>query len=216
MRLVSALFLSFGLLLGLNSCIQHEVVPPPVNTIDLNATFVGYVNGTQIELTQNVLNFKGDADKVPYIYASPVLSKMLYRSEMRSNSDARGIRLTFGALDWDASANNEPTLTMFNDFHSSSSGIAIPFKDYATLVNTSIDGVQVEYTDQNGVVWVSREADPGQTATFTTLNQASDNTGDYSIFSCTFSCKVWRINPQTNLDESLLITNAKLNCWFRR
>ena len=77
-------------------------------------------------------------------------------------------------------------------------------------------GIEVEYTDNNGVKWLSRETDPGQEAVFTILGQASDNTGDYSLFECDFSCKVWRINPQTNLDESLDITNAKFTSWFKR
>lgn len=218
MRLLTKLFFLLTVFFAVSSCIEHEVIPPPVNTIDLNATFVGYINGTQVEFTQNVEGYKGDANKEFFIYASPVLSRMLYISEMRSSYSSRAIKLTMGTLLWDASANTQPTLTMFNDFHSSNSGPAIPFVDRATMINSATaipKGVQFEYTDQNGILWVSRETDLGQIATFTLIKQASDNTGDYSLFEANFSCKVWRINPQTNLDESLNVSNAKLRAWFK-
>ena len=51
---------------------------------------------------------------------------------------------------------------------------------------------------------------------FVIKKQESDNTGDYSIFECTFSCLVWRINPQTNLDESVNIENGKITSWFKK
>lgn len=217
MKIISVYFSLLFVLLSASSCIEHEVIPPPTNTLDLNATFVGYVNGTQVEFTQNVLNYKGYSDKFTAIYASPLLSKMLFISEMKSLTDQRAVRLTFGSLDWDASANSTPTLTMFNDFHTSNSGIALPFRDYTTLIDVAntTDGIQIEYTDQTGLVWISRESDPGQVATFTVLKQATDKTGDYSLFDVTFSCTVWRYNVQTQLDESLTISNGKLRAWFK-
>jgi hypothetical protein len=175
------------------------------------------VNGTQLEFTQNVLNYKGYSDKFTSIYSSPLLSKMLFISEMKSLTDQRAIRMTFGSLDWDASVNSTPTLTMFNDFHTSKSGINLPFQDWANLIDVAntVDGVQVEYTDQAGLVWISRASDPGQVAKFTVIDQATDKTGDYSLFEVTFSCKVWRYNVQTQLDESLNISNGKLRAWFK-
>ena len=217
MKIISVYFSLLFVLLSVSSCIEHEVIPPPTNTLDLNATFVGYVNGTQVEFTQNVLNYKGYSDKKTAIYASPALSKMLFISEMKSVTDQRAVRLTFGSLDWDASANSTPTLTMFKDFHTSTSGIDLPFRDEATLLDVAntIDGIQIEYTDQNGLVWISKQSDLGQIAKFTVLDQATDKTGDYSLFEVTFSCKVWRYNVQTELDESLNISNGKLTAWFK-
>jgi hypothetical protein len=106
---------------------------------------------------------------------------------------------------------------MFNDFHTSKSGINLPFQDWANLIDVAntVDGVQVEYTDQAGLVWISRASDPGQVAKFTVIDQATDKTGDYSLFEVTFSCKVWRYNVQTQLDESLNISNGKLRAWFK-
>ncbi len=203
---------SFLLLVVLftSSCIEHEVIPPPVNTVDLNCYFVGFVNGTQVEFTQNVQGYGAEVVNFEDINPSPTPSEKTYGSKIKSFYFDQAVQIKFGTLDWDASANAQPTVTMFNDYHSSNSGIPINFSD------NGLAGIEVEYTDNNGVKWLSRETDPGQEAVFTILGQASDNTGDYSLFECDFSCKVWRINPQTNLDESLDITNAKFTSWFKR
>ncbi len=216
MRFFIALFVLSAIALNMSSCIKHEIIPAPVNTVDLNASFNGYINGTQVEFTQNVYGYKGIADRDAYIYASPVLSKVIYSSTIRSAYSSQAIKVNLGSLDWDAAANTEPTLTMFNDFHSSNSGIALPFKDYSTLVNNSFDGIEVQYTDKNGVLWKSKESDPNQSAVFTVLKQASDNTGDYSLFECTFSCKVWTYDVQLAQDISVNINNAVVRAWFKK
>jgi hypothetical protein len=215
MRFFVAIVILSAVALNMSSCIKHEIIPAPVNTVDLNASFNGYVNGTQVEFTQNVYGYKGIADNDAYIYASPVLSKVIYSSTIRSVYSSQAIEVNLGGLDWDAAANTEPTLTMFNDFHSSNSGVSIPFKDYNTLVNNSVDGIEVKYTDKNGVIWKSKESDPNQSAVFTVLKQASDNTGDYSLFECTFSCKVWTYDVQQAQDISVNINNAVVRAWFK-
>ena len=193
-----------------SSCIEHEVIPPPVNTVDLNCYFVGYVNGTQVEFTQNVNGYGAMDVNAEDINPSPTPSKKTYGTKIKSSYNPQAIRLKFGTLEWDASANSQPTVAMFNDYHSSSSSIPINFSDLGE------DGVEIEYIDNNNVQWLSRETDPNQSAVFSIISQASDNTGDYSLFQCDFSCKVWRINPQTSLDEFLEITNAKMTSWFKR
>jgi hypothetical protein len=208
--------IGFTLVSLFSACIEHEVIPPPTNKVDLNASLVGYVNGTQFELTQNVDGYNAITEDTAVVIASPALSKVIYTSTFFSNQNAQSLSLMFGTLDYDASANTEPTLSMFNDWHMSNSGIPILFKDKATMVNQSVDGVQVTYTDNTGKIWYSRETDPGQIANFTILKQASDGTGDYSLFEVAFSCKVWYVDPQTSLESSLNITNAKYRAWFKR
>jgi len=218
---MSKVFLSVSVLFSVllfSSCIKHEVIPPPTSTVDLNCNFVGYVNGTQTELTQNVLGYNAYPVNDKYIYSGIVLSRVIYSSEIKSIYQPQSFKITLGSQLWDAAVATEPTLTMFNDFHSTNSGISLPFKDYATMVNAnpSVVGVQVEYKDNNGVVWKSKETDPGQIANFTIIDQASDNTGDYSIFECSFSCLVWTYDIQLGQDVSIPITNAKFRGWFRR
>jgi hypothetical protein len=181
-----------------------------VNTVDLNCNFIGFVNGTQVEFTQNVEGYKAEVVNSEDINPSPAFSFKTYGTKISSFYNPQAIRIKFGTLDWDASANSQPTVTMFNNWLINNAGIPISFSDLGA------NGIEVEYTDNNGVTWLSRETDPGQDANFQIQEQASDNTGDYSIFSCDFTCKVWRINPQTNLEESLDITNAKFTSWFKR
>ena len=200
----------FLVILFSSSCIEHEVIPPPVNTVDLNCYFVGFVNGTQVEFTQNVQGYGSEVVNFEDINPSPSPSKKTYGSKIKSFYYPQAIRLKYGTLDWDAAANSQPTVTMFNDYHQLAAASPVGFSD------DGLNGIEIEYIDNNGVSWLSRETDPGQEATFNILSQASDNTGDYSIFECDFTCKVWRINPQTSQDEYLDITNAKFTSWFKR
>lgn len=216
MKTLKYVILSFAFISLFSSCIDHEVIPPPTNKVDLNASLVAYVNGTQFEMTQNVNGYKAITSDTSVINASPTLSKVIYSSTIFSTQNAQSLTLTFGTLDFDASANTEPTLAMFNDWHMINSGTPILFKDLATMASQSVDGVQVTYTDNTGKVWYSRETDPGQVANFTIIKQASDGTGDYSLFEATFSCKVWYVDPQTSVESSLDITNAKYRAWFKR
>lgn len=217
MKLFSTVLILISSILFLESCIKHEVIPAPIARVDLNSNFEAVINGTDIEWTQNVNGFKGYSSVDTEDFSSPQLSKKIYASEMASIYYDQTLRLTFGSLTWDAAATFEPSLSMFNDFHKDNSDTFIPFKDYDSPSSLlSPIGVEVEYTDNEGEVWISRESDPNQFAEFQIIKQASDNTGDYSLFSCQFSCKVWRINPQTLLDESITISNATYKAWFKR
>ena len=200
----------FLVILFSSSCIEHEVIPPPVNTVDLNCYFVGFVNGTQVEFTQNVQGYGSEVVNFEDINPSPSPSKKTYGSKIKSFYYPQSIAVNYGTLNWDAAANSQPTVSMFNDYHQLAASSPVGFSD------DGLNGIEIEYIDNNGVSWISRETDPGQEATFNILSQASDNTGDYSIFECDFTCKVWRINPQTSQDEYLDITNAKFTSWFKR
>ena len=172
MKLTRFAFFATLLLLISSACIEHEVIPPPTNKVDLNANFIGYINGTQVELTQNVNNYLGFALDTHIVNVAPILSKVIYTSGIASMANPQNISLAFGSLEWDATGSTTPTLPMFNDFHMTNSGNPVPFKDVTTLATNSINGVQVSYTDNTGKFWISRESDPGQTANFTILKQA--------------------------------------------
>jgi len=217
MKLTRFAFLASLLLFIGSACIEHEVIPAPSNKVDLNASFAATFNGTQVEFTQNVDKYLGFALDTQVINSAPILSRQIFVSGMSSTNNLQSLTLTFGGLEWDATGNSAPTLPMFNDFHMSNSDTPIPFKDMASLVANSADGVQVTYTDNTGKVWISRENEPlGQIANFTILKQASDASGDYSLFEVNFSCVVWYVDSQTGVEESLSIANAKFRGWFKR
>lgn len=200
--------------LSLNSCIKHEVIPPPTSQVDLNCYFVGYINGTQTEYTQNVIGYNCYNSNQVYNNPSPTLSNYIYVSEISSPQQNQKIRITFGPLQWDGGVSATPTLTMFNDFHSTNSGIQIPLMDAADMT-TGTPGVQVEYWDSNGDRWETSTADAPGFVTFNTLEQDSDQTGDYSIFQSSFSVSVFRSDPNQGLLQ-MDLTNCQFTGWFKR
>ncbi|MEY3238052.1 MAG: hypothetical protein RI883_2153, partial [Bacteroidota bacterium] len=52
-----AITATITLVFGLSSCIEHEVIPAPVPMVDLSCHFNGVVNGSNLELTENVLGY---------------------------------------------------------------------------------------------------------------------------------------------------------------
>ncbi len=210
MRTIKLYTILFSVSLLFPSCIDHEVIPSPVNTVDLNASFVGFVNGTQVEFTQNVNGYGAIAVNAEDINPSPTLSEMTYGSKIKSIYNPQAIQVKFGAQEWDVAQNAYPTASMFNDWLNLYSNTPVPFSDQG------LSGVEIQYIDNNGVSWVSRESDPNQSAIFEFSGSQSDNTGDYSFFKCTFTCLVWRYNTQTELDESINIENGIITSWFKK
>ena len=102
MKLTRFAFFAALILIITSACIEHEVIPPPSNKVDLNASFVGYINGTQVELTQNVNNYLGFAIDTQIVNVAPVMSKVIYTSGIASMANPQSISLSFGSLEWDA------------------------------------------------------------------------------------------------------------------
>ena len=203
--------ISIGTLLMMSfSCVEHEVVPPPTNNVDLNAHFEAYIDGNQVEFTQNVSGYKGFADNTSYINPSPTLSKMVYSSYINSTSQTKSIKVSLGSLEWDAALNLDPTKSMFSDYHNLSASSTIAYSDLG------INGFMVEYTDDSGQQWVTMESsNSAQNVNFSNISQASDNHGDYSKFECSFNCYVYKNDILGALD-SIQIQSGKFNCWFIR
>lgn len=209
MKKVIALF-AFGSLF-LAGCPKHEIIPAPSPHVELNATFLGTINGSQVELTQNVDGYYLDATKIKYILPSPSPSKAAYYSEMKSSQNLIAIKVGLGSIDFDGSASSDPALNVFNTFFTTNTN---PI--YSTAAAA---GFEVVYRDGTGNVWTSDAAQSPQNVVFTNIVQESDATGDYSKYTCTFNCNVYRTytdgqgNPVT---VSLPIQNAVLNAWFQR
>jgi hypothetical protein len=214
MKLIKYFFLSLFVVLTFNSCIKHEVIPPPTSQVDLNCYFVGYINGTQTEYTQNVVGYNCYTNNQVYNNPSPTLSNYIYVSEISSPQQNQKIRITFGPLQWDGGVSPSPTLTMFNDFHSTNSGVQIPLMNSADMT-TANAGVQIEYWDSSGDRWETSTADAPGFVTFNIIKQDSDNSGDYSIFECSFSASVFRQDPNEGLLQ-MDLTNCQFTGWFKR
>ncbi|MES2798829.1 MAG: hypothetical protein V4638_02330 [Bacteroidota bacterium] len=193
----------------LPSCIKHEIIPPPEPVIELTCNFYGVVNGTDVELTQNVNGYDNLPTKEKIILSAPQLSSATYYARMGSAQSQRYVQVGLGSIQWDASAVNDPSLTQFNDFFLAAT--TPPFSDGA------VAGFEFEYRDANGKIWNSHAVNPNaQAVAFTNIVQESDAAGDYSKFQCNFSCYVYNQDVVTLLWDSIPVQNATLKAWFKR
>lgn len=203
---ISVVVLS-GLLLP--SCIKHEIIPPPEPVVDLTCSFIGIVNGTDLELTQNVGGYTNNPTKEKTILSAPQLSSAQYYARMSSTQSQRYVQVGLGSVQWDASAVNDPSLTQFNDFFLAATNP--PFSDGA------VAGFEFEYRDSNGKIWNSHAVTPnGQSVVFSNIVQEVDANGDYSKFQCNFSCYVYNQDIVTLDWDSIPVQNATFKAWFKR
>lgn len=199
--------LSAGLILS--SCIEHEVIPAPVPVVDLKCSFVGVINGTTVELTQNVLGYYCYTEKSKFIAPPPTLSSAVYSSEMSSSQTQTAIKVRMGSVFWDATTVNDPTLTIFNDFFLNNLN--------PTFSNDASSGIEIQYRDGAGKVWTSKaNSVNAQNAVFSNIKQESDANGDYSQYSLNFNCYVYHFDVGLGELDSLPIQNAVLKAWFKR
>lgn len=209
------------LLLGItalifSSCIEHEVIPAPVPTVDLTCHFIGEINGAEIELTENVLSYTNVSTKDQIILAAPAFSSAVYYSEMTSPTVQTSIKVGIGSVSWDATVAPDPSLSTFNSFMLASD--TPPFSDNGS------DGFEATFTDATGREWDSNENSTNiQNVSFTGIVQESDSTGDYSLFICYFDCFAYSLNPDSLAlpipvihVDSISIQNAEYQGWFKR
>lgn len=201
----------------MSSCIEHEVIPPPVPVVDLDAHFIGEINGTQTEYTQNVLGYYNTSYKVKLIQPPGGNSTAVYYSEMMSNSNTPSIAIGLGSVNFDSGIASDPPLGSFQPF--------FPLNDNPNYSNDGAAGFEVIFTDATNRQWKSSEFSTfgGADVNFTAIKLESDATGDYSKFICSFDCYVYSLNPDSlalnppvaHID-SFLINDAVYTGWFKR
>jgi hypothetical protein len=198
-----------ALTVGLSSCIEHEVIPAPVPMVDLSCHFQGTINGTDVELTENVLGYKCTTSKAKILLPPPSLSSAVYYSEILSAQTPISVKVGLGSVMWDMSTANDPTLALFNGFHL--------LNTTPVFSNGAAAGFEVTYKDLSGTSWVSKQNSTNfQDVTFSAITQESDTAGDYSKFTCNFDCYVYHTNPTTLVLDSLRIQAATFKGWFKR
>jgi hypothetical protein len=203
------LILVFGMAFFLDSCIKHEVIPAPVPMVKLSCHFVGVINGSKLELTENVNNYKGKPTKNLNILPAPAISSAAYNFEMSSTTSLKSIRIVLGSVEWDASLTEYPALSVFNSFHTANTS-----PNFSTAGSK---GFEVAYRDASGVSWISKQTSSNQqSVTFSGIVQDSDTLGDYSKFRCSFNCYVYHQDPTTLKLDSFRINDAVLEGWFQR
>jgi len=210
------LLLALGSFL-LTGCPKHEIIPAPTPEVDLTSNFLGDINGSVVELTQNVNGYYNDALKTKIILPSPAPSSAVYSAELKSGQSLVSIKVSLGSVFFDSGVAQDPALEVWKSFF-----LANDDPDDPNYSNAAAAGFEVVYRDGTGAVWTSDEATPG-TVKFTNVVQESDGSGDYVKFTCTFDCTVFRDVPDTTTPDpndfitiSLPIQDAVFVGYFKR
>jgi len=201
----------------ISSCIKHEVIPAPEPMVDLRASFEGNIGGQFTQYTQFVNGYEGVSDIS--IQSSGGTSKAQYTFGLLSSQSSAMVRIGIGSISWSSSLGTyRPELTPFNAF--------FPANTTPTYQEFAFDGFEVVYRTQYDSIFVSRPASVyPQSVDFlpASIEQGSDSSGDYSKFICEFNCYVYNdwtdISgglPGVPMTDSILITNATYEGWFKR
>lgn len=201
--------------LFLAGCPKHEVIPAPTPKVDLKSRFVGEINGTDVEWTQNVDGYYLNPTKTKVINSGSTLSTAVYSSEMMSDTEGKAdIRVSLGLLSWDATIEEDPTLAIFNSYFKSLT--QKPMKAGAD------GGFEVVYTDATGKVRKSdptRPNSPTYYLEFFQNSQVSDASGDYAKFKCSSTSAFYVYYRRPVVDtivDSILINIGEFTGWFKR
>jgi hypothetical protein len=197
-------------ILFLISCIKHEVIPPPKQTVVLTSSFRGLIGGTDIKWLQNVEEYMCTPSQDKLITSSSdKQNSAIYKSKISSPSAKGQISVALGSIYWINNAT--ATKLMFSNFFDA---FKITPPNYS---NGGKKGFEVRYIDNLGTEWVSDSASVfPQNVTITNLVYESDLNTDYCKFSATFNCHLFHFNKEKNKNDSLEVQNAVFKGWFTR
>ncbi|MDX1444629.1 hypothetical protein [Lishizhenia sp.] len=208
----ASLILSLTALLVVTSCAKPEIIPAPDNKIEYRAHFKALVNGAEVEFTEHVEDYFCETEKlvdtIPGIPNSDS-SFCVYYSQIKSEDQSikQSVGIGLGWLEFNPTITSTPALNQFNEFFEES-----PTYDFVTLAQ---EGVQVVYIDETGKVWTSEDGGAGETFEIVEMEQVSDETGDYLIFTANFSCQLYFYDANGN-QTSITIQDAVYDGVFKR
>lgn len=191
----------------LNSCIEHEVIPPPRPVVELSCTFNATIDGANYNLVENVSGLFCDPTKAKEILPQPQPSSSIYFASIRSNTAMDFIQLGIGKIFFNADVNSDPSKEQFESFFNAN--MNPEFSEEAS------DGVEIMFRDPSGNVWYSDpNSEDSQSFAFTAMEIESDDDGDYAKFTANFTCTLYREVDDTI--ASLRMENATYNGYFER
>lgn len=199
--------------LAFASCNKREIIPAPTPRVELKNHFIGTINSTDVELTENVNGFTGTSD-VTMIVSPNAIDSAVYQSEFSSNSSLQSIKILHGSVLFEAASSSKPSLAYFKSFYTSNTQ-----PDFS---NEGKAGLAIEYRDAAGKVWKTREQNttPIETSQYVYLEQKTDVSGDYMLFRLNFNTVVYRDQydaaTETTTELALPITNATYTGWYKR
>ena len=166
------------------SCIKHEVIPPPLPQVELNASFVADTNGTQISYIKGLNGFDIKATNYREILTPPLQSNIKYFSSIESINLVEYFKVSIGRNFWNASSGAFPPVAQFRVYFESM--LSIAFSDDATT------GVYLEWRDANNQLWTSKEDSVlPQSFSLVAVSQESDESGDYLKFTAVFTATLY-------------------------
>jgi hypothetical protein len=191
----------------LASCVEHEVIPPPKEEVELNASFSSLLQGSDYELIQDVDGYYCDPTQAKEILPTPQPSTITYYSSMRSDAQMDFIQIGMGKLSFNADSSIDPSVEQFSAFFNSNTS--------PTYSLDAESGVEIVYRDGQGNVWTSMEGtgEP-QDFQFTSLVQESDEEGDYMKFVAQFNVSLF--DDITTPTDTIVFENATFEGYFKR
>lgn len=189
------------------SCVEHEVIPPPKEEIELFSSFSATLEGSDYELIQDVNGYYCEPTQAKEILPTPQLSKITYYSAMKSDASMDFIQIGIGKLNFNADASIDPSVEQFTTYFNSNTN-----PNYSL---EAADGVEVVFRDGSGNVWRSyQDSGAPQDFMFTSLVQESDELGDYMKFVANFSLELY--DDLDNPTDTILMENAVFEGFFKR
>lgn len=192
-------------LAGLPSCVDHQVIPPPLPLVDLNCECEALINDSLVSYSDTCLY---DAQKV---ISTSGPSTARYFTRVQEETMTEGLELEMRKVEWTDDGSNTPPLTVWQTFFQSNT---------EPVYSTNVDdiGVVVRWTDPNGKVWVSDTMTTNnsclQAFEFQSFVQESDTTGDYMQFKAIFNGVL--LNSDYGVtDSAKCIENAVVRSAFR-
>ena len=173
------LFIIFGFagLAALNSCTDHEIIPPPVPLVDLNCECEAEIADSSVSYTDSCYyqSFKSIVTEGP--------SNARYMTSVENESVVGGLEVEIRSINWSDDGSNNPTLEEWKTFLDDNAN-----PDYSD--NPGHNGIAVRWIDAHGHVWASDTTESVclEGFVFNTLIQESDTTGKYMQFDATFNC----------------------------
>lgn len=200
--------LSFGIILF--SCNKREIIPAPEKKVELKNHFYGKINGSDLELTQNVNGYIGSSG-VDLIINSSTLDSAIYHSVFSSPNTSQAVSVGHGSIVFDANASDRPSIGTFESFYQSGLNLAPMF------FPAGLKGFAFTFTDGSAREWKSKDFG---TANYSKMAIESDASGDYAKFKVNFETKVYHthLNIVTQLLEtdSMTVTDAIYTGWYKR
>lgn len=189
------------------SCVEHEVIPPPKEEVELNSSFSATLEGADYELIQDVNGYYCEPTQAKEILPTPQLSTVTYFSAMKSDAALDFIQIGIGKLNFNADASIDPSVEQFTTFFNSNTN-----PPYSLDAES---GVEVVFRDGSGTVWKSyQDSGEPQDFTFTSLVQESDEEGDYMKFVANFTLELY--DDLDNPTDTILMENAVFEGYFKK